>query len=135
MAFTAIDLTKDLEIARHALINKVPSPVHEIPVDSALEELIDEQSDDEDPIVSTPKKKSKPLVRLSLSGPRKKKKKNKSKGIPTQVNSGMVGDQGIRGPSIKPIVIKIKKKNKRSHVELQGHQEKRCHLLLKKPDF
>ena len=133
MAFTAIDLTKDLEIARHALINKVPSPVHEIPVDSALEELIDEQSDDEDPIVSTPKKKSKPLVRLSLFGPRKKKKK--SKGIPTQVNSGMVGDQGIHGPSIKPTIIKIKKKNERSHVELRGHQEKRCHLLLKKSDF
>ena len=36
----------------------------------------------------------------------------------------MVGDQGIHGPSIKPTIIKIKKKNERSHVELGGIKKK-----------
>ena len=69
--FATIDLVKDLEIARHALNNKIITPITEIPVENPLDELLEEQSDDGDLIVLTPKRKSKSLVRLSLSGPKK----------------------------------------------------------------
>jgi len=71
--FSSIDLIKDLEIARHALSNKVANqisaPVEEIP----FEELIEEVSETDEIVVITPKRKPKPVVRLSLSGHKKER--------------------------------------------------------------
>ena len=40
--FATIDLVKDLEIARHALNNKIITPITEIPVENPLDELLEE---------------------------------------------------------------------------------------------
>ena len=83
--FSSIDLIKDLEIARHALSNKVANqisaPVEEIP----FEELIEEVSETDEIVVITPKRKPKPVVRLSLSG---HKKKRQEQGNPYSEGNG-----------------------------------------------
>ena len=40
--FATIDLVKDLEIARHALNNKIITPITEIPIENPLDELLEE---------------------------------------------------------------------------------------------
>ena len=74
-----------------------------------FEEMADECSDVEDIIVNTPKRKPKSVVRLSLSGP---KKRGKSKAIPALKKGVKVGDQGIHGPFAKTKIFKGKKKKK-----------------------
>ena len=66
--FSSIDLIKDLEIARHALSNKGASQTSAPVEETSFEELIEEVSEIDEHVVITPKRKSKPVVRLSLSG-------------------------------------------------------------------
>lgn len=73
--FAAIDLIKDLEIARHCLADKtLVSEISILTDEAIIEEVEEELSDYENLIIQTPKRKSKPKNRLSLSGPKKKKK-------------------------------------------------------------
>ena len=74
-----------------------------------FEEMADECSDVEDIIVNTPKRKPKSVVRLSLSGP---KKRGKSKANPAMKKGVKEGDQGIHGPFAKTKIFKGKKKKK-----------------------
>ena len=71
--FSSIDLIKDLEIARHALSNKGASQTSAPVEETSFEELIEEVSEIDEHVVITPKRKSKPVVRLSLSGHKKKR--------------------------------------------------------------
>ena len=73
--FSAINLIKDLEVARHSLEekNKINMPTS-VEVEIEIEEIDDELSDLEKIVEITPKRKANPVKRLSLSGPRKKNK-------------------------------------------------------------
>ena len=71
--FSSIDLIKDLEIARHALSNKGASQTSAPVEETSFEELIEEVSEIDEHVVITPKRKYKPVVRLSLSGHKKKR--------------------------------------------------------------
>lgn len=104
--FTAIDLLKDLEIARHTLIEKQKAPepiIEETSIDVEEEEI----SDPEPTLILTPRKKGKPRNRLSLSGPRKKKKGKENP------QSKMTKEQG-QGTLEPSLVIKSKKGKKKS---------------------
>lgn len=73
--YAAIDLIKDLEVARHSLAEKsvivsVPSIIGE----TFLEVVDEELTDFENIVIHSQKRKGKPRNRLSLSGPRKNKK-------------------------------------------------------------
>lgn len=76
--FAAIDLIKDLEMARHSLANKkLETENHVVEDEIILEEIEEETSDYNEELIKTPKRKSKPRTRLSLSGPKIKKGKAK----------------------------------------------------------
>lgn len=94
--FATIDLMKDLEIARHSLLEKVITPTESNIIEEVIiEEGEEELSDYENQLVLTPRRKGKPRTRLSLSGPRIKKK---SKENPCSKNS-MKENQGSPDPS------------------------------------
>lgn len=75
-SFNAVNLIKDLEIARHSLAEKRSTPTIENPIEEIIiEEVEEEMSDFDATPVHTPKRKGRPKNRLSLSGPKVNKKK------------------------------------------------------------
>lgn len=90
--FTVIDLMKDLEIARHCLADKkiLPPEISHID-DTPLGEIEEELTDYESSHVQTPKRKGKPKNRLSLSGPRAKRK-SKEISAPKTTKKGQQGN-------------------------------------------
>lgn len=74
--FNAINLVKELEIARHSLAEKkiAPPEIHDTR-EQLIEILEEEVSEVESIALQSQKRKGKPRNRLSVSGPRKKKKR------------------------------------------------------------
>lgn len=108
--FTAIDLIKDLEIARHSLRDKTLLPANntiaeEVIIEELEEELSDIESERDSMVVLTSKRKTKPKQRLSLSGPRQKKK-NKENPCSKKAKED---SQGI----LDPPLVEAKKKGKK----------------------
>lgn len=76
--FAAIDLVKELEIARHSLAEKKIAPIESTSIIESIIEVVEEEIYEvESLIIHSQKRKGKPKNRLSLSGPRKNKKKGK----------------------------------------------------------
>lgn len=75
--FTAIDLIKDLEVARHSIADKKIAPKQNIVEETIIEEIEEELTDFDMEVIQTPKRKGKPKNRLSMSGPKLRKKARK----------------------------------------------------------
>jgi len=95
--FSAINLIRDLELARHALKDKVDHHTPVIIEEVSLADMDNECSDVEDNVVITPKRIPKPIVRLSLSG---LKKKGKNRAIPTIKKSAKEGGKESMAPPL-----------------------------------
>lgn len=113
--FAAIDLVKDLEIARHSLAEKKMAPQETSTEKKPILEVVEEEFSDiemyEDHL---PKRRGRPKNRLSLSGP---KKNTKNKGNPCS-KKPKGGDQGHLDPLVVDKVKKGVKKNERPNMEL-----------------
>lgn len=126
-SFTAVNLIKDIEIARQSLAEKKITPVVENPIEEVIiEEVEEEMSDFDVAPIQTPKRKGRPKKRLFIwaKNEQKKGKENpclkKPKGISQGNPESLMAAKNKKGK---------KRLNERPHMELQGHQEKRCLLF------
>lgn len=107
-SFIAIDLIKDLEIARHALAEKnLNTNVSNVEEATTFEEIMEEISETDSLPLQPRNRKGKPRNRLSLSGPRKTKK---GRGNPSSKTS-KEGDQGNLDQPLEEKKGKGKKKS------------------------
>lgn len=137
--FSTINMLRDIEKARIVLILKHQESLKQVcdtnnnisiaNMDPKNDiELIcgaqEEESDMDNFILVTPKRKRKSVKKLNILAPRKPKARGKE--IPCKKGGGR--KQGIPKPSL-PKKTKRKVNHERTHLELQRHQEKMCLFL------